>query len=292
MDDRLRRPPPQYMSVAETASRSHSLPGEERMYAHVSSNPPLQQGHTMVTRQPGLQQIATRQAQPPVYEQQPMHARPPPQQQAVYDQHQQHVYYSGPQRVEGVQNIVQTQVVPSGHTIYVNAPQNASQYGGYTTVQYHPHSQHGNVVHLQPPHQQGPGGAHQQEYISVVPIQGGPPGTTYAYWQPEMQGGGGVAGPQTVQILQGGGPIKVTRMANPVVTDPSPHGGGRGHPSNSRISPDKGSKNRRGGGSSSLRRAANEPKHAAHPTTSPLLEEFRASKNRDWTILDIDGECM
>ncbi len=275
------------MSVPDNAGRSHSLPGDDRLYNHAPLNPTMQQGHTNVTRQmqAGHQQIPSRQQQPPMYEQ-PMHSRQAPQ-QPVYEQHQ-HVYYGGPQRVEGgVQNLVQAQVVPSGHTIYVNAPQNAPPYG-YATVQFHPHSQHANIVHL-PQHQQVSASSHPQEYISVVPVQGGPPGTSYAYWNPELQGGGAVPGQQTVAIMPGGAPIKVARMGGAVV-DPSPHVGGRGHPGTARISPEKGSKNRRGGGSSSLRRAANEPKHGAHPATSPLLEEFRASKNRDWTILDIEGE--
>ena len=185
---------------------------------------------------------------------------------------------------------VQAQILPSGHMVYVNAPPPQHQ---YATVQYHPHTQQHHIVH-----QTVPGGAHPNEqFISVVPIQAGgtqvqgvAPGGTYAYWQPDGQPVNNGIG-QTLTIVNahgpGGVPIAVARVGNagiesqPQQTGASHGGGGRGK--------EKTGKGRRGG-ATNARRGAAESKHQPHAASSPLLEEFRVKKNRDWTIVEIKGE--
>lgn len=171
--------------------------------------------------------------------------------------------------------------------MYLNAP--PPQYG-YTTVQYHPHTQQHHIVH-------GPNG---EQYISVVPIQGAPvppgaaPGGTFAYFQADGQPGA----PPTYTIvnshLPGGSPGPPNRSGN-VNTDSHRHTPpGRGK--------EKGGRGRRGGGSGSgnggggggannniNNRRGTETKPQLNSSSSPLLETFKAKKNRDWTTLDIKG---
>jgi hypothetical protein len=192
---------------------------------------------------------------------------------------------------------LQTQVLPSGQTVYVNAP--PPQYG-YATVQYHPHSQQHHIVHQQVPGGVGPHGGEQQ-YISVVPIQNagghvqgmGPvqgigPGGTYAYWQPDGQHGV----PQTLTIVNphahgpgaGGVPVAVARVGNsqsePPRNQQGNSQGGRGK--------EKGGKGRRGGQPQS-RRGGGESKNQNSTSGSPLLDDFKSKKNRDWKIYEIKG---
>ena len=199
---------------------------------------------------------------------------------------------------------VQAQVLPNGQTIYVNAP--PPQYG-YATVQYHPNGQQ-TIIHQQVPGAMPPHGGEQQQYISVVPIQshggavqGMGPGGTYAYLQPDGQYGM----PQTVTIVQnpqgpGGVPVAVARVGNKTPAE-SP----RRQQSNSQGGRGKekfGGKGRRGGrgvdGSGSSERQSqssrrsgggNESKPQSSASGSPLLEEFKAKKNRDWKIFEIKG---
>lgn len=128
---------------------------------------------------------------------------------------------------------------------------------------------------------------HAEQYISVVPIQGGgAPGATYAYWQPE---GGQPGAPQTLTILNphgpGGVPVAVTRVRNtggvesPRQQQNTTHGG-RGK--------EKGGKGRRGGGARGGR-GGGDAKQQTNSLCSPLLEEFKAKKIRDWRIYDIKG---
>jgi hypothetical protein len=136
----------------------------------------------------------------------------------------------------------------------------------------------------------------QQQYISIVPIQGGgsqvqgvPPGA-YAYWQPNngQPAGDGMA--QTLTIVNahgpGGIPLAMGRI-NPGM-EPEPQQPATSH--SGRGKEKGGSKSRRGGGAPNVRRGAVDPKHQPHSVGSPLLEEFRAKKNRDWTVFEIKGE--
>ena len=201
-----------------------------------------------------------------------------PQRQYIYDGQPQQMPMQGQQvQMQGTPVLTQ-----SGQTVFLQAP--GAPYG-YATVQYHPHQQQPQIIR-----QQVPGGGHPNEqYISVLPIQGGTqlvggaPGQQYAFWPND--GGASIAMPQGITIMNatgpGGAPIRVATIANPQME--SPHGnnnyGGRGK--------DKGPKGRRGGAASARR---GDVKHAPGSMSSPLLEEFRATKSRDWTIRDIEGK--
>lgn len=193
-----------------------------------------------------------------------------PQQQFIYDGQPQHV------QMQGTPVLAQ-----NGQTVFLQAP--GAPYG-YATVQYHPHQQpqQPQIIRQQVPGRGHPG----EQYISVVPIQGGAAqviggaGQQYAFWQPD-----GSLGMPQVTIMNatgpGGAPMRVA-VANPQM-EPA-HGtngyGGRGK--------DKGGKGRRGGPPSNRR---GDGKHSPHSTSSPLLDEFRATKSRDWTVRDIEGTC-
>lgn len=221
-----------------------------------------------------------------IYAPLPQPARPQPQtvhQQAQFEQHQQQQPVFGVQPSH-IQTHVQSHILPNGQTVYLNAP--PPQFG-YTTVQYHPHTQQHHIVH-------GPNG---EQYISVVPIQGSAPvqgagtGGTYAYFHSDGQ----PAGPPTYTIVNPHLPV-----ANPS----TPNRNGTVTPDSNRQTPpgrgkEKGGRNRRGGGggggggggngASNNRRCA-EPKSQSNSASSPLLENFKAKKNRDWTTLDIKGK--
>lgn len=214
---------------------------------------------------------------------------------------------------------LQAQVLPSGHTVYINAPPQA-QYG-YATIQYHPTSQQHHIVH-QPVPGSMPPPSEQQQYISVVPIQGGAghiqsvgPGGTYTYWQPP-DGHGQPGGPQTVTILPPGAngvPAERAQMPNGVeprqqhqsqqqhprqATAPSHHAG-RGK--------EKVGKGRRGGGGGTnagrrggscgggggeAKSHSTNNNNSSTVTTASLLDEFKAKKNRDWTIHDAKSHVV
>ena len=192
---------------------------------------------------------------------------------------------------------LQTQILPSGHTVYVNAPPHPY---GYATVQYHPHAQQHHIVH-----QTVPAGLHpneHQQYISVVPISGTQaqvqsvgPGGTYAYWQPDGHTPGAGLG-QTLTIVNahgpGGVPLAVARVGNGGLESPqaqpgTPHAGRGGK--------EKGAGGRKARGTgvgAQARGRGGESKHqGGHSTSSPLLEDFKTKKIRDWAIYDIKGEC-
>lgn len=202
---------------------------------------------------------------------------------------------------------VQTQVLPSGHTVYVNAASPPPPQYSYATIQYHQHPQQHHIVH-----QTVPGGAPppNQQYISIVPVQqgGGAPGHvqsidprgSYTYWQPPD---GHQGGPHTVTIVRPGVvPMKVTQQ-NPKGTESqqqhkqkqrqgsSSSHGGRGK--------DKSSKGRRGssrntsgGGSGGGETKAPAAVHH-NSSNNSLLDDFKAKKNnRDWTVFDVKGHIV
>ncbi len=214
-----------------------------------------------------------------IYAPLPQTARPQPQtvhQQAQFEQHQSQQQGFGVQPSH-LQSHVQTHVLANGQTVYLNAP--PPQYG-YTSVQYHPHTQQHHIVH----------GLNGEQYISVVPIQGGAPvpgagpGGTYAYFHADGQQGG----PPTYTIvnshLSGGSPGPPNRNGN---TNPESH---RHTPPGRGKEKGSGGRGKRGGagGTTSNRRGA-DAKSQPNPVSSPLLENFKAKKNRDWTTLDIQG---
>ena len=199
---------------------------------------------------------------------------------------------------------VQTQVLPSGHTVYLNAATPPPSQYSYATIQYHPHPQQHHIVHqtvsngLPPP-------PPNQQYISVVPVQGGggppshvqnvDPGGSYTYWQPP---GGHQGGPHTVTIVRPGAvPMKAPEMQHQQqhkhkqrqATTPS-HGS-RGK--------EKNGKSRRNGsrtnGASSAGVGETKPPATTNHnnSTTTLLEDYKAKKNnRDWTVSDVKGHVV
>lgn len=229
-----------------------------------------------------------------VYTPVPQATRPQPQrlyQQAQFDQRQptqptqqqqqqqppQQQAYTG--QPTNAQTHLQAHILPTGQTVYVNAP---PQQHRYATVQYHPHSQQHQVVQ-QVPSGIGPNG---EQYISLVSIQGGAPvhGAplgAYTYFD----AGGQPGAPPAYTIVHpqppGGSPTGATARNSPSVESFKRHlhSGGR--------SREKGGRGRRGGGGNGRR--GGEQKNQANAVPSPLLETFKAKKKRDWTALDIKG---
>eukprot|EP00978_Attheya_sp_CCMP212_P031490 scaffold119195_cov50-Attheya_sp.AAC.2 len=173
----------------------------------------------------------------------------------------------------------------------------------------------------------GAGGGGQQttypqEYISVpvMPMQGGPPSShqqmQHVYWNHHPQQGeisaaappeqphAGVS--QTITVVTAHTQGVATRGGNNNHNNNSNHnnmsaanaGGrpqGRGKPGASgRRSPvEKGTKGRRAGGGGGGRRG--DPKHSltdSGPISSSLLDQFKAAKNRIWTMTDIKGHIV
>jgi hypothetical protein len=146
-------------------------------------------------------------------------------------------------------------------------------------------------VHLPPQQMQGRHPPHEQ-YISVIPVQGGTHGQMthqvtssggYEYWQqhdvsspsaqtmsPNAYGHGGAAPPSISRepVSPGSGSRRQRGVRSPNEKSGATRRGGRG---------------RRGG-------ADNQKHPTGGATTSPILEEFRASKSRDWSVIDIKGK--
>ena len=210
--------------------------------------------------------------------------------------------YGNPPQQQQMPAHVQTQVLPSGHAVYVNAASPPPPQYSYATIQYHQHPQQHHIVH-----QTVSGGAPpppNQQYISIVPVQqgGGPSGHvqtidprgSYTYWQPPEGHGNG---PHTVTIVRPGVvPMKVNQQTKSGTE--SQHKQKQRQTSGGRK--DKNGKGRRNsgrisnnsGGSSGVE---TKPIAAAHHGNSnnSLLEEYKAKKNnRDWTVFDIKGHVV
>lgn len=210
--------------------------------------------------------------------------------------------YGSPSPSQQMPAHVQTQVLPSGHTVYLNAATPPLSQYSYATIQYHPHPQQHHIVHQTMPNGVPPP---NQQYISVVPVQGGggppghvqnvDPGGSYTYWQPP---GGQQGGPHTVTIVRPGAvPMKAPEMQHQQqhkhkqrqATTPS-HGS-RGK--------EKNGKSRRNGsrtnGGSSAGVGETKPPATTHHSNSntTLLEDYKAKKNnRDWTVSDVKGHVV
>eukprot|EP00934_Nitzschia_sp_Nitz4_P004423 Nitzschia sp. Nitz4//scaffold121_size67750//10287//13196//NITZ4_006062-RA/size67750-augustus-gene-0.120-mRNA-1//1//CDS//3329534333//4413//frame0 len=172
--------------------------------------------------------------------------------------------FSSPNRSMQPAQQGQPHVQNQAQAVYVNVP---SHHYGYNQVQYQTHSQQHQMVH--------PGA--QEPYVAVLPISGANPGGTFAYFPPDSQPGV----PQTYAIVNTQGNVPV---AMPRAKSDSQHkqgtAGGRGK--------EKGGRGRRGGGS----RRNGDQKHQSSAVGSPLLEEFKSKKNREWTVLDIEGHVV
>lgn len=206
------------------------------------------------------------------------------QEQAHLEQRQFHQRQQGHRRDFGnqppsVQQRVEAHVLPTGQTVYVNAP---PPHYGYTTVQYHHPSQQHHIVH-----QVSAGLAPQgEQYVSVVPIQNGtaaiPPHTngSFAYFQADERNNGhqtyAIINPSQNPVHNGG-----SRSKNRDIHDSTRAQSTKGKERN---------KSRRNGGGANNKR--NESKSQPTCSLSPLLEDFKAKKNRNWTALDIKGHVV
>jgi Pumilio-family RNA binding repeat len=238
-------------------------------------------------------------------------SRPHPLPNGQYpQQHHPHIQYEqtnghyGAHPSQPIQSQIHTQVLPSGHTVYVNAP-SPQQYQGYATIQYHPNSQQHHIIHQTASN--GMPGQPSEQYISVVPIPGGGhiqgvgPGGTYTYWQPPD---GQPGGPRTVTIIPpgaGGVPVAVSHIANSTSGTPTSqkhrhHNQHRNQSHGGRVK-DKGGRGRKNGGSTPGRKGgAAEAKSQStnvQSHTASLLDDFKSKKNnRDWSVLDIKGNIV
>jgi len=216
--------------------------------------------------------------------------RPQPQtiqQQSQFEQqqqqqHQQHGFGAPSSHIQ----YVQTHVLPNGQTVYVNTPPPQQQYGGQASIRYQapppPPQQH--QIFQQVPAGIGPNG---EQYISVVPIQvgtpmpGAGPSGTFAYYQTDSQPNNG-----PTYIVNGGG--------RPTAGSPNNRNGGSRMEPQRHAQPqgrggrEKSGRGKRGGGN----RRGGDPKSPGNSSSSPLLDTFKAKKNRDWTLIDIKGHVV
>jgi len=197
---------------------------------------------------------------------------------------QQQVYYSnnqpgGPIGVDTAlptnQSTLTTATLANGQIVYLNT----APYGGYTTIQYHgtpppSHPQHSHIVHQ--PRQQVQG----HDYISVMPVQTSSGGQV-AYW-PNADSGS--MGPTVIMNQHA---TNTMPRQGPVDSSPS-----RGRNKDGDLIANKKAttKSRRGGNAQTGNRR--DDSRCKHGVTSPLLEQFRSTKNRDWTMLDIKGHVV
>jgi len=223
--------------------------------------------------------------------------------------------YGSPPQPQQMPAQVQTQVLPSGHTVYVNASSPPPPQYGYATIQYHQHPQQHHAVHhavsggIPPPP--------SQQYISIVPLQqsGGPSGHvqsvnprgSYTYWQPPD---GHQSGQHTVKIVRPGvipmkaghqtgatnnskiGAIESQQQHKHKQRQGASSHGGRGKDKNAKGRRNSGRNNSGTGGSGGI-----ETRHipAVHHINSnnSLLEDYKVKKNnRDWTVFDVKGHIV
>jgi pumilio RNA-binding family len=302
-------PPSAYPQMQTQAPHAHAYaaqqPHQNHLYGGQQMPQPLMHGgqhpqhsHLHTGQHPQTSHLHT--GQNP----QASHLQQQQQQQPLLETRQQ-VYYGGQQqRVEMQQQQqptrLQAQVLPSGQTVYVNVPHTPTpppppqqpSYGyqstpppqsqqpsyGYQTLQYHP--QQPQVVQSSLPRTSS---REEQQYVSVVPMQGGG-SSQVAYWQTEVSATGHGLGP-AVTIMNS------TGAQSSMPTGGSSNGmeaqrsnqqyGGRARGEG------KGGRGRKSGGA---RRG--DSKTAANPASSHILEEFRLTKNRDWTMRQIEGHVI
>jgi len=218
-----------------------------------------------------------------ITQQQPQQQQPQQTQAHQFESPQQ-VYYrndppGGPMGVEtslpANQSTLTAATLANGQIVYLNT----SPYGGYATIQYHggpPPSQpqHTHIVHQSRQQIQG------RDYVSVLPVQTGSAGQV-TYW-PSTDGG--AIGPTVVMNQQP--PITMSR-ANPNDISPSRS---RSKEVDRGVTQKNNSKSRRGSNAQVGNRR--DESRCKHGITSPLLEKFRITKNRDWTMLDIKGHVV
>lgn len=206
--------------------------------------------------------------------------------QQIHQQQQQQIFYGG-QHTSGIQaqggqsqslqaRGLQKQVLPSGQTVYISAGPSQQPAYGYTTLQYQAQQhQQPQIIHQQL------SGVSSDQYVSVLPLKGG--GQPIAYWHTnglsQQQALFSSPGP----VSQGGGQMGLSRIDSPSSVDSSQNYqfGGRVRDKNGRGRRGTGARGRGGGDAKSVTSSA-----------SVLLEEFRSTKSRDWTIRRIESKVV
>jgi pumilio RNA-binding family len=169
---------------------------------------------------------------------------------------------------------LQVQVLPNGQTVYVSTtPPLQQTYGNNAVLFQSPQNQqqHQNI-------RQHAAGGQREEYVSLIPIQRG--NQQLAYWQQSESAQLHSLYPTNGLISPGSTPIIVGVDNGHDSSDSGQHyhAGGRSRdPKNGR--------GRRGSV-----RGRGDPKSLT--SSSMLLEEFRTSKSRDWTIRRIEGHVV
>ena len=177
------------------------------------------------------------------------------------------------QNVEAQAPRLQAQILPNGQTVYVQAAPQPAQGLGYTTAM--PFSAGAPSAPPTQLYQRSDG-----QFVSVVPVHPSP-NAPMTFWQ---------ADGTTGQAVLVGGPAGAT------LTAPAPHGlmtAGRDP-----VSPGHGGGRHPKGGGGRHRRnerqtgRRGEAKGGGGAMCSPVLEEFRSNKNRQWTIPHIEGHIV
>ncbi|GAX16974.1 hypothetical protein FisN_5Hh353 [Fistulifera solaris] len=164
----------------------------------------------------------------------------------------------------------------TAQTVYVGAPGTQPPYG-YTTIQYQ--SSSGPQTHIAQQPVSNAFSGRGDQYVSIVPLQGN--GHQLAYWQgdPGQPLGHALAfvnAPGSVAA-----PIALSRIDGMHQNNHNYGGGRQGRG-------DKGGRGRRG----QQARRGDSSKSGGHSYSSPILEEFRSSKSRDWTLRRIEGYVL
>ena len=167
---------------------------------------------------------------------------------------------------------LQAQMLPNGQTVYVQAPTQQTQSMGYaSTMQFASAGAPAPTTQL---YQRGDG-----QYVSVVPVQPSP-SQPMTFWQADGTQG------QTVIVTGSAGGGMTANLPQSMM-----------HSGRDTISPGLvGGRQGRGGG----RRGRNDRhsgrrgdgKGGSAGMSSPILEEFRSNKNRQWTVAHIEGHVV
>lgn len=204
--------------------------------------------------------------------------------QSMPQEHNTHVYLHEGQYLDGqavfyhdhhANGRLQAHAIDTGRPMFVNgpAPSGSGQALYASAVSYHPHhSSQSQMI------QQALSGssASGDPYLSVVSIP--QQRNSVAYWQSDPMAKGSL-------VMNGAQPHSPTNQhGNMHHANDGRSGGLQSCRSHGR---DRGGRGRRGGQGGGRR--GGDHKMAM---SSPLLEEFRASKNRDWSIFQIEGHVV
>jgi pumilio RNA-binding family len=210
----------------------------------------------------------------------PMHMRPQRlQQQQVPSQpgvESQRIYLA-PQQPQAQQPVevqaprLQAQVLPNGQTVYVHTTPQPAQGMAYTpNMQYHASA----PTQASPSHQLYQ--RHDGQYVSVVPVHAAP--SPMGFWQGD--GGTGQA------VMMGGSTAGLGAVQHSLLPTRDPVSPGHRHREKS-----GGGRNRRNDRHQG-RRSDGKGQNGSAVMASPVMEEFRSNKNRQWTIAHIEGHVV